>query len=117
MNCQARKGFLTLSECDNPAARACANCGRSFCPSHLSPPAFSMCLDCAAVDPEAQSAQEEHEGEYDGVWAHRYRSSYYASTGYTASHSLYDGNDYSSFDESRGDALDDDTTGGGFGES
>lgn len=123
MNCEARKGFLTLSPCDNPAATACAHCGRSLCPRHLAPPHFTMCLDCAATQgqpgQQGQQAEGEVEGEYDDVWAHRYRSSYYSSTGYTPSgrDSYYDSQDVRSFDEQQGDDLGDETETGGFGES
>lgn len=122
MNCEARKGFLTLSACDNPAATACANCGRSLCPSHLAPPDFNTCLDCAATQGEQDPQSEgKYEGEYDDVWAHGYRSSYYRSTGYTpgtSSHdSHYDSQDTRSFDEQGSNDLADETADGGFGES
>lgn len=115
MNCEARKGFLTLSNCENPAARACANCGRSLCPTHLAPPDFSMCLDCAAAAPRTLEEKTQNERVYDDVWAHRYRSSYYTSTGFTPG--FYDRNDTSSFDAREDGDLDDDTLRGGFGES
>jgi hypothetical protein len=115
MNCEARKGFLTLSDCENPAARACANCGRSLCPTHLAPPDFSMCLDCAANNPQSQPDDPQNEGEYDDVWAHRYRSSYYTSTGYSPNH--YDRQDMGSFNDRQGDDVEDETERGGFGAS
>ena len=124
MNCEARKGFLTLSACDNPAATACANCGRSLCPSHLAPPGFNTCLDCAATQGQNNQQTEgegQYEGEYDDVWAHGYRSRYYSSTGYTpgtsSRDSYYDSQDTRSFDEQQSDDLADDTESGGFGES
>jgi hypothetical protein len=118
MNCEARKGFLTLSSCDNPAATACATCGRSFCPSHLAPPAFSTCYDCAATAADPNAVQQD--GEYDDAWAHRYRSSYYTSTGYVpgyARESFYDDQDTVSFADRNDDDLGDDTERGGFGDS
>jgi hypothetical protein len=116
MNCEARKGFLTMSNCENPAARACANCGRMLCPTHLAPPDFSMCLDCAATAAQTPPDQPQTEGEYDDVWAHGYRSSYYASSGYSPSR--YDQQDVSSFrDRGGNDAVDDDLERGGFGAS
>ena len=117
MNCEARKGFLTLSLCENPAASACAHCARSLCPMHLAPPDFTMCLDCAATQ---RPPAEETEGgeEYDEVWSHRYRSSYYDDTGYRAGTSTYyDSQDVRSFDSTVGDDFADDTETGGFGES
>jgi hypothetical protein len=121
MNCEARKGFLTLSSCDNPAATACAQCGRSFCPTHLTPPGFTTCLDCAAINADSPRAQQDGD-EYDDVWAHRYRSSYYSSTGYTPGYgsrsSYYDDQDAASFtDRETDDDRDDDAQGGGFGGS
>ena len=123
MNCEARKGFLTLSSCDNPAATACSNCGRSFCPAHLAPPGFNMCLDCAATSSGADPNAPQGEDESDDVWSHRYRSSYYASTGYTPGYgrhsSYYDDQDRASFlDRDVDDDRDtDDTSQGGFGGS
>jgi hypothetical protein len=124
MNCEARKGFLTLSSCENPAARACANCGRSLCPTHLAPTDFSMCLDCAATTSQQQQQganDPRSEGDYDDVWAHRYRSNYYSTTGYSPTHSsrssYYDNQDTSSFRDRNSEDLEDDTAQGGFGES
>jgi hypothetical protein len=121
MNCEARKGFLTLSSCDNPAATTCANCGRSLCPAHLAPPHFTTCLDCAATQGQNDPNAPQGEGEYDDVWAHGYRSRYYSSTGYTpgisSRDSYYDSQDTRSFDEQQSDDLADDTERGGFGES
>jgi hypothetical protein len=120
MNCEARKGFLTLSSCDNGAATACATCGRSFCPAHLAAPLFTTCLECAATaDPDGT---QQGDDEYDGVWASRYRSGYYSSTGYTPGYgrsSYYDNQDTSSFRDRSDDGSDDrdDDTRAGFGDS
>ncbi|HYI08297.1 MAG TPA: hypothetical protein VEK57_04430 [Thermoanaerobaculia bacterium] len=115
-SCEARKGFLTLSGCDNPAVTVCSQCQRSMCPAHLAPQTgFSMCFDCAAT---SSNVQEE---EYDDVWSHRYRNSYYATTGYMPmdrSHdSSFDRQDALSFDERQRDAAEDEVERGGFGES
>jgi hypothetical protein len=114
--CQARKGFLTLSSCGNPGVKKCSQCQRPTCEAHLAPRSgFSMCFDCAAPNSSLQ------EGEYDDVWSHRYRNSYYASTGYMAmdwsSRHDYDQQDARSFDERERDAADDEAGRGGFGES
>jgi len=112
--CAARKGFLTLSDCGEPAVTACANCGRPMCSAHLSTQSgFTMCLDCAASDQNVQ------EGEYDGVWRNRYRDSYYTSSGYYPMHSssYYDTQDAASFDGTPRDADEDATDRGGFGDS
>jgi len=117
MNCEARKGFLTLSQCENPAATTCAHCARSLCPAHLAPPHFTMCLDCAATNQQDQTNQPQSENEYDDVWAHGYRSSYYSSTGYVAGDSYYDSQDTRSFDDRGADDFGDETVRDGFGES
>jgi hypothetical protein len=113
--CEARKGFLTLSTCENPAVRACAQCGQSMCPTHLTPQSgFTTCFDCAA------SGSDVREGEYDDVWAHRYRSRYYSSTGYMPmawSSRDYDQQDARSFDERERDAAEDENDRRGFGDS
>ena len=114
-NCQARKGFLTLSGCGNAAVTACSGCERPMCPAHLAPGSgFTTCLDCAANDSSVQ------EGEYDDVWSHRYRTAYYSSTAYTPtdwSSRDYDQHDAGSFDERERDASEDEGERGGFGES
>jgi hypothetical protein len=119
MNCEAQKGFLTLSHCENPAATACANCARSLCPAHLAPPTFTMCYDCAATAGQSQQQQpSEREDEYDESWAHDYRSSYRNDTGYVAgSTTYYDSQDTRSFDEREGDDFGDETVRDGFAES
>jgi hypothetical protein len=120
MNCEARKGFLTLSPCENPAATTCAHCARSLCPAHLAPPHFTMCLDCAATNQQADPNQPQNENEYDDTWAHGYRSSYYTSTGYVAGSSrdpYYDSQDTSSFKDRGNDDFGDETVRDGFGES
>ena len=110
MICQASKGFLTLSPCENPAVTACAQCGRMMCPAHLAAQTgFSTCLTCAATNPDVQ------DGEYDGVWASRYRDSYYEDTGYRpVGTSHFDRYDSDSFDETQRDFVEDDRERGGF---
>jgi hypothetical protein len=120
-SCMARKGFLTLSDCGNPAMTACSNCSRPMCTLHLSPTSgFSQCLDCAAAGPVQENAEGE---QYDDVWAHRYRNEYYSSSSYrpfyVGSHyddSYYNSQDVRAFDDSANDRdfADDDTETGGF---
>lgn len=127
--CMARRGFLTLSDCENPATTACSNCGRMMCPVHLSPTSgFSMCLDCAATVRTGEEGKEGKEGEtgeqeYNEEWAAGYRNDYYSSTRYapvyTGSHhdTYYDGQDVRSFDSEEQGIVDDDEDRGGFGDS
>jgi hypothetical protein len=120
--CMARRGFLTLSDCGNPATTMCGTCSRPMCPMHLSPSSgFSTCLDCAATNPREES--EETEEQYDDEWAHRYRDDYYSSTSYRPFYSgtrtddsYYSSQDVRSFDESANerDFGDDESDTGGF---
>ena len=114
MICQARKGFLTLSQCENPGVTACAQCGRTMCPAHLAAQtSFTTCLECAAANPNVQ------EGEYDDVWSSRYRQSYYNDTGYmpVGGRHRFDSYDSSSFDDRRRDLDEDERDRDGFGAS
>ena len=110
MNCEGRKGFLTLADCENPGVTACANCARMMCPAHLSAlSGFTTCLDCAATDPQTQP----QEGQYDETWATGYRNSYYHDTGYTPVSSFSD-HDRSSFTTRTRNVSEDETDQGGF---
>jgi hypothetical protein len=117
MNCQAAKGFLTQANCGAPAASDCTHCGRSMCSAHLSPQSgFTMCYDCTAT---RQPREQQETGAFDDNWAHRYRASYYSSTGYrpygSGSSSGFDRSDVASFDERPGEDFDDEDRGrGGF---
>ncbi len=119
MICEARRGFLTLSDCGQPAATSCANCGRAMCAMHLSARSgFTNCLDCSAT----VASGEETETEYDDVWAHRYRDDYYRTSGYTPLYGTatgsYDRHDAASFEGRQADDFaEDETDRGGFGES
>ena len=123
--CMARRGFLTLSDCENMATTACSNCGRMMCPVHLSPTSgFSMCLDCAATTQNQQTQEgETGEQDYNEEWATGYRNDYYSSSRYapvyTGSHSdsYYDSQDVRSFDTEEQGVVDDEEDRGGFGES
>jgi len=76
MACMAKRGLLTLRDCENPEARNCANCGRPMCNEHLSARSgHTTCLECAAADPD-----KDHQ--YDAEWASGYRREYYRRSGY-----------------------------------
>jgi hypothetical protein len=120
MICQARKGFLTLSGCENPATTACSNCGRMMCTVHLAPQSgFTMCYSCAATNPQNQEGQQQQqEGEYDETWATGYRDSYYSDTGYTpVAASGFTRHDRSSFSSRTRNESEDGSEHGGFDES
>lgn len=108
MNCEGRKGFLTLSNCENPGVTACASCARMMCPAHLSARSgFTTCLDCAAAS--LQNQQER--GEHDETWAAGYRRSYYDDTGYSP---VFSHHDRSSFTSGTRNVSEDETETGGF---
>lgn len=118
--CMARRGFLTLSDCGNPAASLCTTCSRPMCAAHLAPQSgFTQCFDCAATNATVR------EGEHDDLWAHRYRSTYYTASGYrpiySGSHhdTYYDDQDVRSFDDEPNEEMidEEETDRGGFGES
>lgn len=114
--CVARKGFLTLTDCGKTASRTCANCGKNMCAEHLAAQTgFSQCLDCAAANAEVK------EGDYDPLWAHRYRNTYYTTTGFLPVYgaaAYFDQRDARSFSTSAEvDFAEDDVDRGGFGDS
>lgn len=115
--CMARRGFLTLSSCDNPASTLCTSCGRLMCTEHLSPASgFTQCLECANTN----ATYDENATNYDNDTSYRYRHSYYATSGYRPITDDYDGDDVRSFDHSSiGNELADDDEAGdpGFGDS
>ena len=76
MACMAKRGLLTLRDCDAAEERTCANCGRPMCHEHLSARSgFTRCLECAAADPDKDQ-------QYDAEWASGYRREYYRRSGY-----------------------------------
>lgn len=114
--CMARRGFLTLSSCENPASTLCTSCGRMMCTEHLSPTSgFTQCLECA----NSSAAYDDKATDYDNDWSYRYHHSYYGSSGYRPISDDYDGDDVRAFDRSAGDTVaDDDEVGDpGFGDS
>jgi hypothetical protein len=116
-NCMARRGFLSLSNCDAPASRPCSACGRMMCPDHLSPASgFAQCLECAngrETGPLDESAKIN-----DSDSAYRYRESYYADRGYSPVPVAFSRHDSRSFDRTTPDSISDDDAGhSGFGDS
>jgi hypothetical protein len=76
MACMAKRGLLTLRDCENPEARNCATCGRPMCNEHLSARSgHTKCLECAAADPAKDQ-------QFDAEWASGYRREYYRRSGY-----------------------------------
>ena len=76
MACMAKRGLLTLRDCDNAEERNCTNCGRPMCREHLSARSgYTKCLECAAADPDKDQ-------QYDAEWASGYRREYYRRSGY-----------------------------------
>lgn len=76
MACMAKRGLLTLRDCDTAEERNCAHCGRPMCHEHLSARSgYTTCLECAAADP----AKDQN---YDAEWASGYRREYYRRNNY-----------------------------------
>jgi hypothetical protein len=116
MICAAKKGFLTMGDCGASAVSACDTCGQPMCSVHLSAQSgFTTCLSCAAANPAVE------EGEYDGVWSTRYRSTYYGSSGYHPvgryGAGFYDRNDADGFKTRGQHDVEDENDRGSFGES
>ena len=122
--CRARRGFFSLRDCGERAAKQCALCARPMCSPHLSPQSgFTRCLDCEgravekdvlatpgkkpATPAEKLNASPPEPADApltDPAWSHRYRDRYYSRSGYepfyfgTVSDSYYDNYDTRSFD-------------------
>ncbi|PKL42226.1 MAG: hypothetical protein CVV41_15745 [Candidatus Riflebacteria bacterium HGW-Riflebacteria-1] len=93
-NCNMKRGFFFLRDCDYPAHQSCSSCGKSFCNEHLRlKPGISapFCLDCLGKTMQ-QSIQGKDKGVstrdnyddyyYDTAWCYGYRSNYYSSGSY-----------------------------------
>lgn len=110
--CEARRGFLVLSNCDQPATTMCAQCGRPTCMLHLSPTSgFLSCLDCWGHGSTSVNDTPEES-------AYRYRTDYWNNHGGVDQFDDYDEASFS--DDVNGDTLlddDDDSDGAAFGDS
>ncbi|HRH41641.1 MAG TPA: hypothetical protein PKY82_08360 [Pyrinomonadaceae bacterium] len=106
--CQLQRGFFILRPCDQQAVKACTQCNRPVCQSHLSVKSgFQLCVDCA----------KQHKSDYyDDDWVYSYRNSYYGS-GYRPF--MYGHHDYQSFDRYDNDVddFDNDSDVGDFSDS
>ena len=104
--CQAKVGFFTLRDCNEPAARQCTKCHRKVCETHLKPLAGTQqCKECYA-----RARELDHD---DDDWVYGYRDRYYDRHSYSPiyfghhHHHYYDTYDTRSFDASAGSAHDD----------
>ena len=125
MACLAKRGLLTLRDCNNPESRNCANCGRPMCTEHLSARSgYTKCLECAAADPAKDQ-------QYDAEWASGYRREYYRRSGYAPilfgagaalgaaalAGAYWDHVDRRAFRARTAGSFDDEDRGAGFGDS
>lgn len=79
MSCMAKRGFLTLRNCDNAEVRNCETCGRPMCNEHLSARSgYKQCLECASA-----TVDSEKDPNFDPEWAYSYRRNYYRRSGYS----------------------------------
>jgi hypothetical protein len=79
MACMAKRGFLTLRNCDNPEAQTCETCGRPMCTEHLSARSgYKQCLECASAGVDLDT-----DPNLDPEWAASYRRDYYRRSGYS----------------------------------
>jgi hypothetical protein len=63
-NCNMKRGFFFLRDCDHPAHQSCSVCGKAFCNDHLRIKPDSnepICLDCLGKSMQ-QQPQEKTKG-------------------------------------------------------
>ncbi|EKD81327.1 MAG: hypothetical protein ACD_39C01858G0001 [uncultured bacterium] len=95
-NCNMKRGFFFLRDCDYPAHQNCTSCGKAFCNEHLRiRPGVNepVCLDCLGKTIQQQSQDKDkkldtRDGSYDDyyydtAWCYGYRSNYYTSGSYS----------------------------------
>jgi hypothetical protein len=118
--CAIRKGFLTLRNCGNPAARNCETCKRPVCTQHLaSSSGFVNCLECAAGKIRDDTKVDQTSPEAAYLHRRRYYDDGYTPIYFGSTYSDYDDYDVRSFDtQMNAGALDhDDGTTASFGDS
>ncbi|OGK07755.1 MAG: hypothetical protein A2W80_06190 [Candidatus Riflebacteria bacterium GWC2_50_8] len=94
-NCNMKRGFFFLRDCDHPAHQSCASCGKAFCNEHLriKPGASApFCLDCLGKTMQQTNQNKDKKVStrddyyddyyYDTAWCYGYRSNYYTSGSY-----------------------------------
>ncbi|MBU1108548.1 MAG: hypothetical protein KKB51_17870 [Candidatus Riflebacteria bacterium] len=100
-NCNMKRGFFFLRDCDHPAHQSCSVCQASFCSEHLriKPETNEpVCLDCLGRTMQQQQQQQQQNQTlntrnrrndyyddyyYDNAWCYGYRSNYYSSSHYS----------------------------------
>jgi len=116
--CSARRGFLSISNCDAPGARNCAACGRMMCPDHLSPASgFQKCLECA--NGKQREPLPDKPKVNDADESYRYRDSYYSDRDYDPLPYAFLASDRRGFDRDDSTDIwaDDDEPRSSFGDS
>lgn len=100
--CLFQRGFFILRACDNPAMKACGNCGKLACNEHLSSDSnYATCIECSS-----NSGKSRHYYDHND-WVYSYRNQYYRA-GYFPF--MYGNQDYLSFNSQyeEGEDFDDD---------
>ena len=83
-NCQCRRGFFTLRDCEQPATATCSKCGRAVCSHHFdrSPPGGGLCVECAGIEEQEgrlPPLQVRSGGSFGGRAFYRRRDEFYRS--------------------------------------
>lgn len=90
-NCNMKRGFFFLRDCDHPAHQHCSVCGKAFCNDHLRiKPGTNepVCLDCLGKimqqenqEKTARTRSRNHYDDYyyDTAWCYGYRRNYYGA--------------------------------------
>lgn len=77
--CNMKRGFFFLRECDHPARAECTICGQSFCNEHLriNPETNApACLDCLGKIIQKAKNKDNYHDHYH-TWGYGYRHDYY----------------------------------------
>lgn len=78
-NCNMKRGFFFLRECDHPAREECRVCGKAFCNEHLRihpQQNAPVCLDCLGKQIQGAKDKSCYKDQYQ-TWGYGYRHNYY----------------------------------------
>lgn len=93
-NCNMKRGFFFLRDCDHPARETCCECGKAFCSEHLKihpEKQAPVCLDCLGKQMQTAKDQTRYNSYNRGsLWCYGYRHNYY-DDGY---HPFYSGRNH-----------------------
>lgn len=100
--CEVKKGFFTLRQCESPSKKKCSICQRLICSEHIKKnvAANTTCIECYA------KSDDKDDDMFDGTYAYSYRKSYYEDNHYSPFYfgymqdSYYDDYDVRAFNKS-----------------